>query len=285
MWGAHVAVDRGGTFTDVFARGVPITPEGEEEKTGERASQSRSVVIKLLSSDPDHYRDAPSEGIRRALVALGLVVSPAASGPGDDAKGASSECLVPGKPILSLRMGTTVATNALLERSGADVCLVTTERFRDLLTIGNQSRPDIFDLSAARPQGLFSSVVEVAERVRVLTVGNREAAGPATEVEGAADVHNYLVPEGPGKDVFVGTTGEQVHVLQAPDRDVVRAQLQGVFDSGVRSLAVVFLHSYTYPDHERIVGDIAREIGFEQVSLSSELAPMIKVVPRGQTAR
>jgi hypothetical protein len=81
-----------------------------------------------------------------------------------------------------------------------------------------------------------------------------------------------------------GKTGELVVVLEAPDRERVRAQLAPVYASGIRSIAVVLMHAYTFDAHEQIIGAVAREMGFEQVSLSSELMPMVKIVPRGYTA-
>ncbi|OAQ97969.1 hypothetical protein LLEC1_00534 [Akanthomyces lecanii] len=123
--GIRVSIDRGGTFTDVHAS----IPERED------------IILKLLSVDPANYQDAPTECIRRVLEL------------------ATGQILPRGEPLdlyhfESIRMGTTVATNALLERKGERVALITTKGFRDLLTIGNQSRPNIFDLSISRP-GVF----------------------------------------------------------------------------------------------------------------------------------
>jgi 5-oxoprolinase (ATP-hydrolysing) len=124
-------IDRGGTFTDVIGRG----PDGS------------LVAHKLLSEQPEAYRDAAVQGIRDLLA------------------------LKPGEPIPygrigSIKMGTTVATNALLERKGARTLLVTTRGFRDALKIGYQARPKIFARHIIKPQVLFERVVEVAERVR-----------------------------------------------------------------------------------------------------------------------
>lgn len=132
------SIDRGGTFTDVFA----IVPGGTK-------------VCKLLSVNPSQYPDAPTEGIRRILEeAYG---EPIAIGQ-----------LVPCKNIASIRCGTTVATNALLERKGVPTALVTTSGFRDILEIGNQSRPKIFELAIQKPELIYQSVVEVEERVRIV---------------------------------------------------------------------------------------------------------------------
>jgi 5-oxoprolinase (ATP-hydrolysing) len=155
-------------------------------------------------------------------------------------------------------MGTTVATNALLERTGDRSALFITRGFRDLLFIGNQSRPDIFALEIVMPDVLYERVVEVDERVILDDNG------------------------------FKGITGEGVAVLKALDEDEVRKDLQQVYDSGIRfvcwditwnsSIAICLMHSFTFRDHEEIVGRIAEEIGFENLSLSSKLTPMIKIV-------
>ena len=147
------SIDRGGTFTDVYAE-VP----GE---TGFR-------VVKLLSEDPDNYDDAPREGIRRILEDV--------TGQSFDPKGFDSDL------IEWIRMGTTVATNALLERKGARTLLLITLGFRDLLQIGNQTRPKLFDLEIRKPELLYERVHEVNERIRLL--GNNEAPGSRDVVKG-----------------------------------------------------------------------------------------------------
>ena len=119
-------IDRGGTFTDVVAR----TPSGD------------ILTGKLLSENPRHYPDAAIEGIHRILGETGVEA-----------------------PIESVKMGTTVATNALLERQGEPTVLITTRGFRDALVIGYQTRPDLFDLDIALPEMLYESVIEVDERV------------------------------------------------------------------------------------------------------------------------
>eukprot|EP00002_Diphylleia_rotans_P021998 TRINITY_DN4298_c0_g1_i3.p1 TRINITY_DN4298_c0_g1~~TRINITY_DN4298_c0_g1_i3.p1 ORF type:complete len:1178 (+),score=228.16 TRINITY_DN4298_c0_g1_i3:265-3798(+) len=159
-------------------------------------------------------------------------------------------------------MGTTVATNALLERKGERSALLVTKGFRDLLRIGNQARPKIFDLEIARPDVVFEHVVEVDERVVL---------------------HKQDLSIHPEDKIIEGVTGESVVVRKTPDVDQLRVELQGVYDSGIRSVAIVFMHSYTYPAHEQIVGSLAKEIGFTNVSLSSAIMPMIRIVPRGYT--
>ena len=229
------SIDRGGTFTDVYAE-VP--------------GESGFRVVKLLSEDPQNYPDAPREGIRRILEAVTGETFPKESFNADK--------------IEWIRMGTTVATNALLERKGAKTTLVTTKGFRDLLQIGNQSRPKIFDLEISKLDLLYEEVVEVDERVRIVREDEKSS-------------HNS------GLEIVEGTTGEKFAVLAKPDLAVVRQELNAVFEKGIRAVAVVFLHAYAFPEHERQIGVIAREIGFEQISLSHEVMPMVKMVARGDT--
>lgn len=230
-----ISIDRGGTFTDVHAT-VPSKPD---------------IVLKLLSVDPSNYQDAPTEGIRRVLeVATGKSLPRNQPLRLDDI-----ECL---------RMGTTVATNALLERKGMKSALVTTKGFKDLLRIGNQARPDIFDLSARRPAVLFEDVVEVDERiVPSHPRSSRELLEPFRALE--------------------GITGEQYHVIQELDTEKLVADLQALKDGGYGSVAVALVNSFACPDHEIKIGEIASKMGFS-VALSSQLQPMIKVVPRGMSA-
>jgi 5-oxoprolinase (ATP-hydrolysing) len=227
------SIDRGGTFTDIYAE-VPGEP-------GFR-------VIKLLSENPRSYADAPREGIRRIIEEV--------SGQSLPKDGFTAD------RVEWIRMGTTVATNALLERKGARCALVVTRGFRDILQIGNQDRPHIFDLEIKKFDLLYEAVVEVEERLRIL--------GPDE-----ADLEDPVVQ---------GLTGERLAVLQPLDPDALRPKLQAVLDQGIRSLAVVFMHAYAWPDHELAVGRLAREMGFTQVSLSSQVMPMVKLVARGDTA-
>ena len=144
-------IDRGGTFTDVVGR----APDG------------RLHALKLLSENPGAYDDAAIEGIRRTL---------------DAAPGA-----IPPDRVGTVRMGTTVATNALLERKGDRTLLMITRGFRDALRIGYQARPDIFAKEIVLPEMLYERVVEVDERVRA--DGNVERApdmGAAREAMAAA---------------------------------------------------------------------------------------------------
>ncbi|MFE9877095.1 hydantoinase B/oxoprolinase family protein [Streptomyces sp. NPDC005784] len=206
MTGWQFWVDRGGTFTDIVAR----CPDG------------RLLTHKLLSDNPARYADAAVAGVRELLGSEG------------DAAGA---------PVDAVRMGTTVATNALLERKGERTLLVTTRGFRDALRIAYQNRPHIFARAIELPELLHERVVEVDERI-------------------AAD----------------GT------VLRAPDLDALVAPLQEAYDDGIRAIAVVCMHSHLHPAHEQAVGELAARTGFSQISLSSEVSPLMKLVPRGDTA-
>ena len=200
-------IDRGGTFTDVIGR----RPDGA------------LTTHKLLSENPEAYRDAAVHGIRHLL---GLK-------PGE---------AIPSDRIAAVKMGTTVATNALLERKGDRTLLLITKGFRDALRIGYQARPKIFAKHIIKPDMLYERVVEVDERVR-------------------AD----------------GT------VERALDLDAARVELQRAKQDGINAVAVVLMHAYRYSDHEQQVAALARELGFEQVSASHEVSPLIKLVGRGDT--
>ena len=201
-------VDRGGTFTDVVGR----RPDGT------------LVAQKVLSHDPHRPdEDAAVTGIKRLL-------------------GLPPEAPVPADRIDAVKMGTTVATNALLERKGEPTVLLTTRGFRDALRIAYQNRPRIFDRRIVLPEALYERVIEVPERV--------------------------------------GADGRTVLPL---DGQATAAALRTAYGDGFRSAAVVLLHSYRHPAHEREVARLARECGFTQVSCSHEVSPLIKLVPRGDT--
>ena len=200
-------IDRGGTFTDVVGR----HPDGT------------LVPHKLLSENPEAYTDAAVQGIRDLL---GLK---------------AGEPIPPGR-VGAVKMGTTVATNALLERKGERTLLLITKGFRDALKIGYQARPKIFARHIIKPDMLYERVAEVGERVR-------------------AD----------------GT------VERAPDLGQVRRDLEAAKADGIAAVAIVFMHAYRYPEHERQVAALAREMGFAQVSVSHEVSPLIKLVGRGDT--
>jgi 5-oxoprolinase (ATP-hydrolysing) len=200
-------IDRGGTFTDIVAR----RPDG--------ALQTH----KLLSENPERYRDAALQGIRDIL-------------------GLSAQAPLAGAPVEAVKMGTTVATNALLERKGERVALAITSGFADQLRIAYQNRPKLFTRRIVLPELLYEQVVEIDERV-----------------------------------------GADGRILRPLDEAKARQALEAVFRSGIRALAIAFMHGYRYPDHERRIGAMAREIGFTQISISHEVSPLMKLVGRGDT--
>jgi len=200
-------IDRGGTFTDVIAR----RPDGT------------LATHKLLSSNPDRYDDPVIAGIRSLL-------------------DLDASMPLPLQRIESVRMGTTVATNALLERAGEPTVLLTTRGFRDALRIGYQNRPDLFATNILLPDALYERVIECEERVDTS-----------------------------------GTT------LRPLNESALRPKLETAYRDGLRSLAIVFMHAYRYTGHERQAAALAREIGFRQISLSHEVAPLIRLVSRGNT--
>ncbi|MGW3360262.1 hydantoinase B/oxoprolinase family protein [Streptomyces bungoensis] len=183
-----------------------------------RRPDGRLLTHKLLSDNPARYADAAVAGVRHLL-------------------GGSEQ------PVDAVRMGTTVATNALLERKGERTLLVITRGFLDALRIGYQNRPRIFARRIDLPELLYERVIEVDERI-------------------AAD----------------GT------VVRAPDLDALAGPLRQAYDDGIRAVAVVCLHSHLHPAHERAIGVLAARTGFSQISLSSEVSPLMKLVPRGDTA-
>ncbi|MGR8997789.1 MAG: hydantoinase B/oxoprolinase family protein [Gammaproteobacteria bacterium] len=199
-------IDRGGTFTDIVA----CSPDG------------LIVTRKLLSENPEHYRDAALQGIREILQV-----------PADAPLDACIE---------SVKMGTTVGTNALLERKGEKVALAITRGFKDCLRIGYQNRPDIFALNIRLPEQLYQTVIEIDARI-------------------TAD-------------------GE---VLEALNADNARRQLQKLYAQGIRALAIVLMHAWRYPAHERQLADIAGQIGFTQISVSHQVSPLLRIVSRGDT--
>lgn len=200
-------IDRGGTFTDLVGR----APDG------------RLHTLKLLSENPEQYDDAAVEGIRRLL---GL---------------AADEPITP-ELVECVKMGTTVATNALLERKGDRTLLVTTRGFRDALRIATQARPKLFDRHIVLPELLYEQVIEADERINA-----------------------------------------QGEVLQALDEATLRNDLQRAHDAGLRACAIVFLHGWRAPHHELVAKRLAHEVGFSQISVSHEVSPLMKLVPRGDT--
>jgi 5-oxoprolinase (ATP-hydrolysing) len=201
-------IDRGGTFTDIVGR----TPEGDL-RTG-----------KLLSDNPGQYPDAAVEGIRRML----------ALEPNE---------ATPSNLIDSVKMGTTVATNALLERKGVRTALLINRGFADVLRIGTQQRPRLFDLQIVLPEQIYEKVVE-----------------------------------------FDGRFSAEGEELEPLNLEAVSDSLERLLAEGIRSLAILSIHGYRYPKHERLLTDLARHLGFGQVSSSHETSQLIKLINRGDTA-
>jgi len=199
-------IDRGGTFTDVVA----AAPDGALSS------------LKLLSHDP-RFDDAGMEGIRRAL-------------------GLPPNAPLPRARIAEVRMGTTVATNALLERKGEPVLFVTTRGLKDQLRIGYQNRQKLFAMKIELPDMLYGRVVEAEERM-------------------SAD-------------------GD---VLRPLDEKRLEDDLKSARAAGYQSVAIVFMHGYRYPAHERRAAEIARALGFTQISTSHDTVPLMKFVSRGDT--
>jgi len=205
MW--QFWVDRGGTFTDIVGQ----RPDGA------------LMSHKLLSENPEQYPDAAVQGIRDLLQLDSIQPIPKGS-------------------ISAVKMGTTVATNALLERKGDRTLLLITEGFKDLLRIGYQTRPKLFDLHIVMPELLYSDVAEVPERL-----------------------------DADGK------------IIRPLDLATAKSALQAAYDRGLRGVAIAFMHAYLNPDHEIRVAEVARQIGFTQVSTSHETSKLIKLVGRGDT--
>lgn len=201
-------IDRGGTFTDIIGR----DPEGGLHPR------------KLLSENPEAYNDAAIQGIRDLL-------------------GLSAGDTIPSGLIGDIKMGTTVATNALLERKGDRVLLLITKGFRDALKIAYQARPDIFAKEIILPEQLYERVIEINERVCA---------------DGCVE--------------------------QLLDIAACRPAIEQARADGIDAVAIVFMHAWKYPDHEKAVAKVCRKLGFSQVSVSHEVSPLIKLVGRGDTA-
>ncbi|MBO6638269.1 MAG: hydantoinase B/oxoprolinase family protein [Roseitalea sp.] len=200
-------IDRGGTFTDVIGRDPGGTLHAH----------------KLLSENPEAYRDAAVQGIRD-LLRLDAGATP------------------PPGLVRTVRMGTTVATNALLERKGDRTLLLITKGFGDALRIAYQARPDIFAKRIVLPEQLYERVIEVPERV--LAAGTVE------------------------------------HAL---DPEWLRPGLTAAREAGIDAVAIAFMHAWAFPAHETTTADLARSMGFSQVSVSHEVSPLAKLVGRGDT--
>ncbi len=200
-------IDRGGTFTDIVAKKPDAT----------------IISRKLLSENPSQYSDAAIEGIRDCL-------------------NLSKDQPIPTEKIAVVRMGTTVATNALLEHKGEPLLLVTNKGFKDALRIAYQQRPDLFALNIELPEMLYASVLEV--------------------------------------DVRMDSNG---NILQPLEQQAVISALQAAYDQGLRSVAILFMHAYRYPQDEKTVAKLAKHIGFTQISSSHASSPLVKFISRGDT--
>ena len=200
-------IDRGGTFTDIVAK----KPNGQLQ------------THKLLSDNPSQYPDAALEGIRRLV-------------------GLTTDAVIPNELINTVKMGTTVATNALLERKGDKTVLFITKGFKDALAIGYQARPHLFQRHIVLAERLYSDVIEVHERVH--------ANG---------------------------------HVEQPLDEKHSLKQLQQAYEAGYRAIAIVLMHGYRYIEHEQQLAALAKQVGFEQISVSHQVSALMKLVGRGDT--
>jgi 5-oxoprolinase (ATP-hydrolysing) len=207
MAGWQFWIDRGGTFTDIVAR----DPDG------------RLLTQKLLSENPDRYQDAAIAGIRALL-------------------GLDADAPIPAGTVDAVKMGTTVATNALLERKGERVLLLVNKGFADVLRIGTQARPRLFDLAITLPTMLYDRVAEIGGRI--------------------------------------GADGEEVEPL---DEAAAEAALAAARADGISAVAIVLMHAWKFPAHEKQLGDLARAAGFAQISVSHEVSPLLRIVPRGDT--
>ena len=200
-------IDRGGTFTDIIGR----SPKGDIS------------THKLLSENSTQYKDAAIQGIRDLLCL-------------------KDEEDIPIDQIDSIKMGTTVATNALLERKGENTLLAISSGFADILRIGYQQRPKLFSLDIKLPDMLYSNIVEIEERI---------------------DIN--------GK------------IIKKLDPIKTKKLLKDAFDQGFKSIAIVLMHGYRHQSHEKQVSTIAKKIGFEQISVSHRVSPLMKIIPRGDT--
>ena len=200
-------IDRGGTFTDIVAKDT----------------SGLIKTKKYLSENPEAYKDAAIHAIREFLEL-------------------ETDEVIPRNVISCVKMGTTVATNALLERKGEQTALIITRGMKDILEIGYQARPETFALEVIKPTLLYDDVFEVEERI--LANGDIEVA------------------------------------LNADD---ARKLLETVRQKGYESIAIVLMHGFKFPRHEKTLAKIAYDIGFKQISVSHNVSPLVKIVSRGQT--
>ncbi|CDW77531.1 5-oxoprolinase [Stylonychia lemnae] len=217
----YFSIDRGGTFTDIYCDIL-------------HAKQMRleSRILKLLSVDKKNYEDAPTEGIRRIVSEVIGIEIP-------------RQNKIPTSQIKSIRMGTTVATNALLERKGERTALIINKGLSD------------------KPDDIYEEVVEVAERIR-----------PFKDF----DNDNHI------QRIVTGLNNEKFVIVEELDLQQVKESLKYLKDERkFNSVAVVLMHSYGFPNHEIEIGKIAKEVGFNQISLSHQVMSRVKIVKRGST--
>jgi len=270
-------IDVGGTFTDCLARSpagelrtLKVLSSGVTKGVIDRADGS-TIVDRARIGDPADFwsgyelRLVSADGSvvdRRSVVASDSTTGRLTlSSPLNERLAGSRYELTSGEeaPILAIRtalglrrsdpipsvtvkLGTTRGTNALLTRSGARTALVTNIGFADVLRIGNQDRPRLFDLNVRRPEPLFERTVEIPGRL---------------------DTHG--------------------RVVEAVDEAATRTALEHLKRDGIEAVAICLVNSFVNAEQEASVAAIARDIGFADVSVSSEIAPRIKFVPRGDT--
>ncbi len=279
MFTCEFWIDVGGTFTDSFARRgdgslahYKVLSTGVIQGAIAPGSTSRQIIDPARRADPGNIWagfqlrliDLQGESQGEAVVerfdnetgtlhladpldvgfatAIGYELTAAIEAPVVAIRYLLGLPLADAIPPIAVRLGTTRGTNALITRHGARAALITTRGFADILRIGYQNRPRLFDLAIRKPEALFAAVAEIDERI--------DAAG---------------------------------RVLLAPDPNVVREQLAALRRQGIESLAICLLHGFVRGDHEELVARAAREVGFEEISVSSRVAPLAKIVSRGDT--
>ncbi|NNM78137.1 5-oxoprolinase [Sphingomonas sp. ID1715] len=228
----HFWIDRGGTFTDIVA----LRPDGQ------------IVTHKLLSANPDRYRDSAIQGIRELL-------------------GVDAGAPLPADRIGSVKMGTTVATNALLERAGEPVALVVTRGFRDMLRIGYQNRPKLFDRNIVLPDRLESCVIEADERIDAqgevlspldearLRSDLQDAFGKGLRAAAIVVMHGYRYPQ---HEEAAARIAEEVGFTQVSVSHRV-SPLMKIVSRGDTTL----VDAYLSPILDRYVGQVREALGPE----------------------
>jgi 5-oxoprolinase (ATP-hydrolysing) len=272
-------IDVGGTFTDSFGRSpdgqvrhYKVLSSGVIKGAVSSGSTRQEIIDPLRAADPDEiwsgyrFRLLDEHGAARFETRVekfrqdGASLKLADPLPHDPRPGERYELasdaeapivairyllgvpLASDLPPVTVRLGTTRGTNALITRRGARTALVTTRGFGDILHIGYQNRPRLFELAIRKREPLFAAAIEIDERI--------DAAG---------------------------------NVLLTPNREQVERQLRQLHAAGIESLAICLLHSYLRADHEEIIAEVARQVGFEELSVSSRIAPLVKIVSRGDT--